>query len=312
MGKQLVPYYENARRALAQVSRVDEVKDIRDKAVAMQEYARQAKDTELVGYATEIRLRAERRVGELLIETAKSGERDPGGKPAGRGHIGKRQIGLRPATQLKNLGVSKTQSSRWQALAAMPEKQFEEKVAAAQSKAEQATTSAPRHVKSEFKHIDEWYTPEEWLDRAREVFDGPIELSPASSEKANKTAKAKKFYSAENSGLDKEWHGKVYLNPPYSQPLIGEFVTKMVEEVAARHVTEAIMLTHNYTDTTWFQLAASACSAICFTRGRVKFYSPTGEIAAPTQGQAFFYFGRKIKKFADVFGKAGFIVVPMT
>jgi hypothetical protein len=72
--------------------------------------------------------------------------------------------------------------------------------------------------------------------------------------------------------------------------------------------TEAIALTHNYTDTGWFQKAARAASAICFTRGRIRFVSPSGTLAAPTQGQAFLYFGHRPDSFAEVFADVGFVV----
>jgi hypothetical protein len=121
--------------------------------------------------------------------------------------------------------------------------------------------------------------------------------------------KATTFFSQENDGLAKEWHGNVWLNPPYHRALQPLFVDKLVAEVKAGRVKQAIMLTNNSTDTEWFRIAAEASNAICFTIGRVGFTTPTGEEVAPTQGQAFFYYGDHAKEFMDVFAPIGFGVV---
>jgi hypothetical protein len=114
-GTQLVRY-DAMCSAIAAAYSVDEVKDIRDKARAIEVYARQAKNTEAERQACEIRLRAERKAGALLadMEKAKGGDSRPPPVAVGGG----------PPT-LAELGVSYNQSSQWQKLADVPEDEFE-------------------------------------------------------------------------------------------------------------------------------------------------------------------------------------------
>jgi len=158
---------------------------------------------------------------------------------------------------------------------------------------------------------NEWYTPIEYIQAVKKVFS-EIDLDPASSEQAQETVMAKSFFTINDNGLSKTWNGKIFLNPPYTQPDIKNFIQKAVDEYSSGNIQEAIILTHNYTDTSWFHSAASKCSAICFTRGRIGFLSPEGKKAAPTQGQAFFYFGDTPDKFVNVFADYGQIFTPKT
>jgi phage N-6-adenine-methyltransferase len=154
---------------------------------------------------------------------------------------------------------------------------------------------------------NEWHTPAEHVEAVRAALGG-IDLDPASTAAAQATVRAARFFTKEEDGLAQEWHGRVFLNPPYSQPLIDDFSKKMVGEFKSGRVKAAIMLTHNYTSSKWFQDAAAVASAIAFPRDRVKFLSPTGEKAQPTQGQAFFYFGEDVDRFFAEFSPFGFVV----
>lgn len=156
---------------------------------------------------------------------------------------------------------------------------------------------------------NEWYTPPEYIEIVRN-FLGDIDLDPASNKTANKTVKANEFYGLDvgRNGLELPWRGRVWMNPPYSQPAIQQFMQKAADEFSAGNVTEAVLLTHNYTDTAWFHIGARAASAICFTRGRIGFVNQNGEKAAPTQGQAFFYLGCRPEAFANSFSAFGFVV----
>lgn len=153
---------------------------------------------------------------------------------------------------------------------------------------------------------NEWYTPAQYIDAARLVL-GEIDLDPASSALANKTVRAANIFTAEDSGLQQDWAGRVWMNPPYSRILLPKFVDKFLQEYRADRVTHGIVLTHAYTDTEWFHKLAKGCRLLCLTRGRISFEDTSGNRAAPTQGQAFFYFGDDDKAFTTVFSEIGLV-----
>jgi N6-adenosine-specific RNA methylase IME4 len=104
--------YLAARRALAEAVRIDEIKHVRDAATALQTYATQARDVELLGPAVTLRVEAETKAGDRLITMKESGERD-------KGHY-RKKLASKAVTQAPNLAdlkLTRMQASRWQKLA---------------------------------------------------------------------------------------------------------------------------------------------------------------------------------------------------
>lgn len=114
--------YDAMCRAIDAAYEVDEVKEIRDQAIAFEVYARQARNTEAERRACEIRLRAERRTGELDKQREKArGAAEPG---TNRGAT-RLNGGTGSPPTLRDLGISKRQAHDWRKLADVPEEQFE-------------------------------------------------------------------------------------------------------------------------------------------------------------------------------------------
>jgi hypothetical protein len=119
--------YDEMVLAIRECHQIDEVKDWRDKAKALEAYAQQANNIEAERKAIEIRLRAERKCGELIREQQASGELASQSKH-GKG-IQSSVAGNDTRKTLADVGISRDQSSKFQKLADIPEDVFEEQLA---------------------------------------------------------------------------------------------------------------------------------------------------------------------------------------
>lgn len=153
---------------------------------------------------------------------------------------------------------------------------------------------------------NEWYTPAEYIEAARTVMGG-IDLDPASHAEANEIVQASAFFTEADNGLTRDWHGRVWMNPPYARPLIDEFCAKLADSYGEGFVTDACVLVNNATETGWFHSLAEVASAMCFPRHRLKFWHPRKE-SAPLQGQAVIYLGADVDAFHSEFVNFGFTV----
>jgi len=115
--------YNHAEEYLAKCEQVDEAKEIRDFCRLIEIRAAQAMNLEMEFKAIRIRIRAERRCGELLKEM-----KDNGTRHSGHGDQIAESPDVTPLPTLADLGISKRQSSDWQKLADIPQEKFEERL----------------------------------------------------------------------------------------------------------------------------------------------------------------------------------------
>jgi ParB family chromosome partitioning protein len=254
--------------------------------------------------AGELRLLAEARFGEMIKQEQEAGR------------LASQDTGNRNlpdnVVSLKDYGISWKESSRAQKIyehrdliSSYVVKAMETEDLPTRSGFERMLN--PAHVSFNTGE-NEWYTPWIYVQAAREVM-GTIDTDPASSETANGIVKAKQYFTIEDDGRQQTWVGNIWMNPPYSQPLVTEFCALLVEKLKNREIKQACVLVNNATETNFYQNMMGECQAVCFIKGRVKFIDQNGEsTGAPLQGQTILYFGEGYQKFAKVFSQFGVVL----
>lgn len=122
-------------------------------------------------------------------------------------------------------------------------------------------------------------TPNEILEAAIKTMGG-IDLDPCAEsplvqrlgpdkEVAGKfNVPAATHFTEQEDGLKQQWHGRVFMNPPYGRQ-IRKWIDKLLEEVEAGRVTQAVVLLPSRTDTKWMHRLAPYMR--CYIQGRLKF-----------------------------------------
>ena len=83
---------------------------------------------------------------------------------------------------------------------------------------------------------------------------------------------------------------------------------RLIAEVEAGNVAQAITLTNAYPETSWGQAALAAAVCVCFPKGRMKFIKAGGvEAGTAPHGQMICGFGVDAAKFRAAFGRIGVV-----
>lgn len=120
-------------------------------------------------------------------------------------------------------------------------------------------------------------TPPE-ISEAVRLLMGEIDLDPATSHTFNDfSVKAVKIYTEDDNGLEYDWHGRVYLNPPggKAKPRASAWWQHLVEQYVLGNTTQACYMSFALDSFQWSQKGAGISvleyPTIAFAK-RIAFY----------------------------------------
>jgi hypothetical protein len=133
--------------------------------------------------------------------------------------------------------------------------------------------SLSSHQSARMKN-DEWLTPPAWIAEL-----GPFDLDPcAPSPSTRPWATAAAHFSKEDDGLSRQWHGRVWCNPPFGREAV-KWMARCKDHGNAVVLVPARTETKAWTEHVW-----AGAAAVCFVRGRPHFHRIDGSRAPFNSG----------------------------
>jgi hypothetical protein len=299
------PTFAKARDAIILCSTIREAKQFRDQSAAIAAYAVMARDREMEILAAQIRLEAERRAGQILIEMKVAGQL--AAKEKGR----PRKVSGGTTLTLKAHEISRDESSKWQRIARLSEDQY-------QLRLRRIREGSGNPIFSSLS--DEWLTPQKILELSVSVL-GEIDLDPCAERGEPHNVPAREHWTKDQNGLGKRiWTGTVFMNPPYGADrarrgaaddgeraarAVGRWCERLIASWRQGSVIQAIALVPSRTDRDWFRLFDRF--PVCFITGRLKFHGEAGGESSAPFPSALFYLGSEKRRFGAVFAAIGHI-----
>lgn len=120
-----------------------------------------------------------------------------------------------------------------------------------------------------------WLTPPYIIDAL-----GPFDLDPCAAPEPRPWPTAATHWTRADNSLNRKWHGRVWLNPPYGpKSVIAPWLGRLAEH------GRGIALVFARTETAvFFELVWPRASSIFFIEGRVQFYRADGTLPRNDQG----------------------------
>lgn len=163
---------------------------------------------------------------------------------------------------------------------------------------------------------DAWFTPERYVDLAREALGGTIALDPASDPLPQQWIQAETFWTKADDALNRTWagHATVFMNPPYGKEngksSQEAWTRKACAEYEAGHFDAGILLVNSTQGYKWYE-ELWVRYPVCSVKERIRFIDHEGKQGGQAKrGQTFIYLGPDVAMFARVFGQLGRIILP--